>query len=34
MYGTIGFFGTAISLMLAIKLYKTIREKRRENIGD
>ena len=34
MYGIIGFFGTSISLMLAIKLYKTIREKRQENIGD
>lgn len=27
IYGTIGFFGVAVSLMLAIKLYKAIREK-------
>ena len=27
IYGTIGFFGVAVSLMLAIKLYKALREK-------
>ena len=27
IYGTIGFFGVAVSLMLAIKLYKVLREK-------
>lgn len=32
MYGTIGFVGTAASLFLAIKLYKTIREKRAEKV--
>lgn len=32
MYGTIGFIGTAVSLFLAIKLYKTIREKRAEKV--
>jgi hypothetical protein len=34
MYGTIGFLGTGISLILAIKLYQTVREKRAKNIKD
>ncbi len=34
MYGTIGFIGTGISLILAIKLYQTVREKRAKNIKD
>lgn len=34
MYGTIGFFGAGLSLLLAIKLYRTIREKREKKVTD
>lgn len=31
IYGTIGFFATGLALMLGIKAYKTLRQKRNEN---
>ena len=34
MYGTIGFFGAGLSLLLAIKLYRTIREKREKKVDN
>ena len=34
MYGTIGFFGAGLSLFLAIKLYRSVREKREKKVDN
>ena len=34
IYGVLGFLGLGVSLTLAIKLYKTIRENRKQNVNN